>query len=99
MKQVITAVVKDKRGRVLAVGQNSYTRTHPLQAWAARKVGQPERIYLHAEVAALIKCNWEEAHSIFISRWNKDGKPMKAAPCACCMEVIKKAGIKRVTHT
>jgi hypothetical protein len=99
MRPVITAVVKDKRGRVLAVGQNSYVKTHPLQAWASKKVGTPARIFLHAEVAALLKCDWSKAHSLFVSRWSADGRPMLAKPCPSCMEVIKKANIKRLEHT
>jgi deoxycytidylate deaminase len=98
-KQTITAIVKDKRGRVLAVGQNSYVKTHPLQAWAAKKVGTPARIFLHAEVAALLKCDWSKAHSLFVSRYGEGGKPVLAKPCPSCMHIIKMAGIKKVEHT
>lgn len=98
-KHVITATVYDKRGRVLSTAQNSYVKTHPLMADAARKVGQPERIYLHAEVAALVRCDWSKAHSMFISRYDKSGNPQTAAPCKCCQHVLLRAGVKNVFHT
>jgi hypothetical protein len=30
-RQAITAIITDKKGRVLSIGQNSYSKTHPLQ--------------------------------------------------------------------
>lgn len=98
-RQHLTAIVYDKRGNVLSSAQNSYVKTHPLQAWAAKRVGTPERIFLHAEVAALLKCDWTKAHSIFVSRYGKDGKPALAKPCKACMEVIKQTSIKHINHT
>ena len=50
MNHSLTAIIKDKRGNVLAIGKNSYTKTHPYQAKCAREVGLPEKIYLHAEL-------------------------------------------------
>jgi deoxycytidylate deaminase len=99
VKPTITAVVYDKRGMVIASAQNSYVKTHPIMAAAAKAAGTPERIYLHAEVAALLKCDWKKAHSMFISRYNKEGAPMPAAPCSCCAPFIRKAGVKYVYHT
>ena len=98
-RPIITAVCDDKRGRILSVGQNSYTKTHPLMSRAAKAVGQPSRIYLHAEVAALLKCDWSKVDSIFVSRYNGEGKPMTAKPCLCCQHVLKLAGVTKVRHT
>ena len=39
-RQNITAVIYDKRGRVLSIGKNQYLKTHPLQAKHAHAVGQ-----------------------------------------------------------
>ena len=98
--QEITAVIYDRRGRVLSIGQNSYVKTHPMQARHAKKVGQEERIYLHAEVHAIVRCRTlRDAHRIFISRWNKKGEPLNAKPCPVCESAIHAAGIKVVEHT
>jgi len=42
-RQNITAIVYDRKGRVLAVGKNSYTKTHPVQAKFAQKIWQPSQ--------------------------------------------------------
>lgn len=99
-KQNITALVYDKKGRLLSVGRNSYVKTHPLQAKMANQVGEDHKIFLHAEVDALVKIkDWNLAHTMVITRFTKDGKPALAAPCRLCAHIIKKAGILHVEHT
>lgn len=99
-RQTLTAIIYDKRGRVLSIGQNSYIKTHPTQAKYAAQVGQPEKQYLHAEVAAIVKCrDLKRAHSIFISRWDHAGNPKLARPCEVCMSAIQASGIKHVEWT
>lgn len=96
----ITAIIYDKRGRVLSVGKNSYVKTHPLQAHHAIKAGEPHRIFLHAEVHAISRCqDLNSAHTIKIFRFLEDGSPASAKPCAICCSAIKAAGIKIVEHT
>ena len=96
----ITAVISDKRGRVLSVGQNSYIKTHPLMAYHGHKVGQPYRQYIHAEVHAITKClDLKKAHKISVFRYNALGQPVLAKPCAVCQSAILAAGIKEVEHT
>lgn len=98
--QNITALIYDRKGRVLSVGQNSYVKTHTLQAIHAKRVGQPERQYLHAEIHAITKCrDLSKAYKIFVTRHNKNGQPVLAKPCEVCMSAIKSAGIKNVEHT
>lgn len=99
MKHVVTATVYDKRGIPISSAQNSYIKTHPLMARAAKEAGQAYRIYLHAEVAALVKADWSRAHSMFVSRFDRTGRPVNATPCVVCQRVIKMAGIKKVRHT
>jgi deoxycytidylate deaminase len=100
MKQNITAIIYDKKGRVLSVGRNSYLKTHPTQAKLAKKAGLPEKIYLHAEVDAIIKCkNLSKAHKIFVSRVDHKGKTRLAKPCPVCQSAIKQAHIKEITWT
>lgn len=100
MKHQVTAVIYDKRGRVLAVGQNSYVKTHPLQAHHAHRVGLAEKQFLHAEVAAIVRCrDLSKAHRIMITRFNKRGEPVLAKPCPVCESAIRAAGIQHVSHT
>ena len=99
-QQLITAFVYDKRGMLLATGQNSYTRTHTLMYKAGASVGKPGAIYLHAEVAALIKIkDWTRAHRIFVTRYTKDGKPALAKPCAICSKIIGQTAIREIEYT
>ena len=100
-KHQITAMVRDRKGKVIGVGRNSYVKTHPLMQQAAEATKScSERIYLHAEVAALLKVrDWSKAHSIEVFRFTKDGKPALAKPCACCQFIINQTGIKEVIHT
>lgn len=99
-RQQVTAVIYDKRGRVLSVGQNSYIKTHPLQAKYARQVGLPKKLFLHAEIHAIVRCrDITRADSIFISRWDSSGRPMLAEPCEICASAIRAAGIRHVRWT
>jgi tRNA(Arg) A34 adenosine deaminase TadA len=99
-KHVLTAIIYDKKGRVLSIGQNNYTKSHTIQAKYAKKAGKPESIYLHAEIHAIIKCrSLNKAHKIFISRYDKNGKPRLAKPCPICQNAIKEAGIKIIEYT
>lgn len=96
----LTALIYDKRGRLLSAGQNSYTRTHPVQARAAKAVGKPSSIYLHAEIAALVKLkDWSKAYKMVVLRYTKDGEPAKATPCSICRHIIALSGIKIVEST
>lgn len=96
-KQSLIATIWNKKGQPLSVGYNNYTKSHPLQAFFASKVGLKEKIYLHAEIDALIKCkNIKRAHKITILRHNKQGKPLLAKPCPVCEEAIKFFKIKEV---
>lgn len=99
-RQLITATVYDKRGRFLSQATNSYTKTHPYQAELAASVGLPNKVFLHAEIAALLKCKrLDKAHSIRVERYRRDGSPALAKPCPICEEAIRQAGIQEVTFT
>lgn len=102
-KQQVKATVYDKKGRILAVGYNSYTKTHPEQARLARLVGAEWKAYLHAEVAAIIRASRKGVGgtpwSIRVERYNSTGQPCTARPCAICWLAINEAGIKEVTYT
>lgn len=99
-KHTISAIIYDKRNRIISMGQNSYVVSHPFMAKCSKAVGEPEKIYLHAEVAALVKLkDWTKAHKIVITRFTKDGKPANAMPCKACQHALKLAGITNIMHT
>lgn len=96
----IKATVYDKRGRVLTVGENSYNKTHPLQAKYAAMVGLEDKIYLHAELSALARLRpYHKPYRIKVERYGKDGKPALARPCAVCDKAIREWGINQVEYT
>lgn len=96
--QNITATIYDKKGRILSIGTNSYTKTHPRQAEMAAKCGYHYKVYLHAEIAALVRCK-SDGYKIKIERYNKSGDPLLAKPCEICELAIKEAGIKYIEYT
>ena len=100
MEHNITAFIYDKRGRVLSVGKNSYVKTHPYQAKLAKETGMPYKIYLHAEIDAIIKCpDLKKAHSIFVVRVGAKGTHLLAKPCPVCMAAISAANIEKIKFT
>lgn len=94
----ITALAYDKRGRLLSVGKNSYVKTHPLQRKYGMLVGRPKAIYMHAELDALLKARGP-VHKLVVMRYDTDGKPAPAAPCATCQRAIADFGVKEVEHS
>lgn len=96
----LTAVIYDKRGRILSVGKNNYSKTHPMQKRYAIKVGVPNKQFIHAEIAAIVNCrNLDKAYRIRILRFHRDGSPALAKPCTICMAAITAAGIAVIDHT
>lgn len=99
-KHAITATIYDRKGRVLSIGQNNYLKTHPLQAEHAAKVGEPYKIFIHAEVSAITRCSdLSKAYRILITRYDRSGRPALAQPCAICVSAIKATRIKIIQHT
>lgn len=99
-KYDITAILYDKRGRVLSIGKNSYVKTHPLQAQYNSKHSNGLGLFLHAELHAITRCrDLSRAHRMVIMRFSKKGEPRMARPCPVCIEALKDAGIKFVEYT
>ena len=94
----VSAIITDSKGNILSKALNSYEKTHPIQAAYANKVKRPTKIYLHAEIAALIKCR-KKPHTIIVSRFLKDGSMALAKPCPVCQLALKEAGVKKVCYT
>ena len=84
----------------MTTGENSYDKTHPLQAKFAVQVGLDDKIYLHSEIAALSKLKkHHKPYRIAVERYKEDGTQAMAKPCPICMEAIKAHGIQRIEFT
>lgn len=83
----VYSIITDKRGRIVAEGQNSYTKTHPTQKMIACCVGLPDKEYLHAEMQAIIRSRGEGSN-IYIARVDSKGNPKLAKPCPVCEHAI-----------
>jgi len=92
-RHLLTAKCFDKNGRLLSEATNNYTKSHPLQSYFASRVGHPAKIYLHAEIHAIIKAGDKQIHRIEITRIGKQGQMLNAKPCPICTEAIKAFGI------
>ena len=96
-QQDMTAIIYDRKGRVLSIGKNSYVKTHTLQAKYAKMVGLPDKQFLHAEIHAISKCrDLSKAYRILVTRYGKAGQPLLAKPCPVCESALKSVGIEVV---
>lgn len=95
----LVAICFNRKGQVLSIGRNSYTKTHPLQAYFAKRVGHPYKHFLHAEIDAILKARGKPIDKIQVIRYDRHGKPANAKPCPICQEAIKAFGIKHIVHT
>lgn len=99
-KFLIRAKITDRKGNVLSIAENSYSKTHPIQARFANDVGLYHRIFLHAEIAALVKLKPNsKPFKIQIERFHKNGKPANAKPCSVCEAALRHWGIKHIEYT
>ena len=90
----------DKRGRQISTQLNSYSRTHPLQKYFSAKVHMHEaRVFLHSELATLIKSHSHKVHSMLVQRFDSMGNPKDARPCPSCVEAMKAWGVIKVRYT
>jgi deoxycytidylate deaminase len=96
--QSMVALALNKKGKIISIGYNSYSKTHPHQAKYAIKCGQPKKIWLHAEVAALIKAK-ESVDKIVVVRVLRDGSVANATPCPVCAMAIKAAGVRKIEYS
>ena len=96
----ITATAFDKRGRLLAQADNSYSVSHPIQQKYSIMAGlSDKRIYLHSELLCLIRVKGVKVHTLKVERYDRAGKPKLSFPCPSCQLFIKEHGVKRVLFT
>lgn len=99
MKHKLTAYAYDRKGRLIAKAHNNYSKSHPIQAHFASLVGQPEKVFLHAEIAALLQAGKTHVERLHIERFHKDGTPALARPCLVCQKAIEAYGVKQISFT
>lgn len=97
-KQTIMAIAYNKKGDILSIGRNQYDKSHPKQAFFAKKVKRPKAIYLHAEIDALIRAK-TDVHKLHVIRVMPNGSYGLAKPCNICELALKHYGVKVITHT
>lgn len=96
-KKQVGAILLNKN-KVVITATNLETKSHPIQAKFAERVGLKEKIYLHAEISALVKCK-EECDTIVVARVNPQGKIRMAKPCPICQLALSEAGISKIHYT
>lgn len=87
-----------KKNTIISEGTNLEKKSHPIQARWAQRAGLHEKIYLHAEISALVKCR-DDADTIIVARINSEGKLRNAKPCPICEMALKEAGIHNIHYT
>lgn len=96
----VFATTFDKRGNVIGCGTNSYQKSHPLMKHFAGVAGESDdKIYLHAELAAILAAGKKTPHRIFVQRYFNDGSPADAAPCPTCRAMLDAFGVKLIQYT
>ena len=98
-KKRVGAILLHKN-KIVAQGVNKDTKTHPLQAKFAQLAGLEDKIYLHAEIDALIKLR-TQADTIIVARLGgHSGEELRnAKPCKICRLALQEAGIKKICYT
>jgi len=99
-KYFVGSAIMDKKGQILTMQMNSYSKTHPLMVKYAKGTKRPERSFLHAELTSLIKCRFmEQAYEMVIVRINRHKEFCLAKPCEICSLGIKNSNIKKVYYS
>jgi deoxycytidylate deaminase len=98
-KKKIGAVLL-KKNKIISTATNLERKTHPLQATLAERVGLKEKIYLHAEVNALIKAK-EKADTIVVARVGGQGycDLRMSKPCPICQMALEMNSVKKVIYS
>ena len=98
-RYTLTAIIRDRKGRVLSIGKNSYMKTHPIMFRLGKTVGyNGEKIHIHAEMDAIIKCrHLDKAYSLEVYNYSSRSNTYRASkPCSICMSGIKETPIQIV---
>ena len=98
-KKRVGAILLNKN-RPITHGVNRDNKTHPLQAKLADMVGLSEKIYLHAEISALVKCKSEADTIVVVRLGGHSGEELRnAKPCPICSLALTEAGIEHIYYS
>lgn len=86
------------KGQIISIGNNK-RKSHPIMCKFNKS---SPKIFLHAEVDAIVKCI--NAHgldifpdtTLYVLRMTKSGYVGSSEPCQICKEIIKSVGISTV---
>lgn len=93
-------IVLDSKGRMVSEAANSYSKTHTSMFNYGRRTGNPQKCYLHSEVAALLKDRKRRGVKLIVARVDSKGVPCLAMPCpACTLAIQEFSNIKSVEYT
>ena len=103
-KYIIKATALDKKGVLLSVAFNDYFKSNPVQKALSLRAGLSEhRTAVHAEVLCLVRAKRlhpnKRVHTLLIERYDSDGKPKLAKPCASCELAIRDSRVQIVLYT
>jgi len=90
----------DKKNNVIGQGVNDYKRSHPLMKKFAIEAGESEeKVFMHAELAAVLSAGRKKIHKILVQRFDSNGDPVLAKPCPTCQKMLKAFDVKVVQYT
>ena len=99
-RKKVGAILFNSKRKVIAAATNNDFKSHPLQAKWAERVGLREKIFLHAEMACLIKAREDGDMIVVVRLGGHDGKSLRnAKPCPICEPALRYAGIKHVYYS
>ena len=103
-KFLIKSTAFDKKGAILAVAFNDYTKSSPYQKSLSLRAGLSEmRTSVHSEVLCLVRAKRlhpnKRVHTLLIERYDSEGKPRLAKPCASCELAISDSKVQIVLYT
>lgn len=97
-KQKIGCIITNKKNEVLSKG-TILLKTHPIQFYYGVLNNKPKKIYMHAEINAIVKLNRNSnPYHIYVIRRNNH-KLQLAKPCDICMSAILNTNIKYIFHS
>lgn len=91
-------VALNKKGNIIGMSYQREDKTHPIQYYYAKQTQQPYKIFLHAEIATLIKS--KDPYVLFVARVDKDGNLVTSKPCPICQLAINNTlSLKHIYYT
>jgi tRNA(Arg) A34 adenosine deaminase TadA len=90
----LAAMVYDDKHNPISFGTNSYVKTHPVQA----ALTGAQKIFIHAEIQALLRASGRQSRGILVVRVNKHGLAM-ARPCRACYWAIIVSGLSEIMYS